>query len=140
MRILHFIIGKGNKHRSNGVNQVISGICKYSIKHGRSQCESGGRRRRCSHSHRPAGRLLHGGQKRRFGTTYYLCHAKTAKPPAEFAPSQRPIKCSLHTFYRLKPRQQLAIVRGGEKSPDCRQRPIGLQRMQHNPDHKGILL
>ena len=24
MRILHFIIGKGNKHRSNGVNQVIS--------------------------------------------------------------------------------------------------------------------
>lgn len=34
MRILHFIIGKGNKHRSNGVNQVISGICKYSIKHG----------------------------------------------------------------------------------------------------------
>lgn len=34
MKILHFIIGKGNKQRSNGVNQVISGICKYSIKHG----------------------------------------------------------------------------------------------------------
>ena len=34
MRILHFIIGKGNKQRSNGVNQVISGICKYSIKNG----------------------------------------------------------------------------------------------------------
>ena len=34
MKILHFIIGKGNKQRSNGVNQVISGICKYSIKNG----------------------------------------------------------------------------------------------------------
>jgi len=32
MKILHFIIGKGNKQRSNGVNQVIGGICKYSIK------------------------------------------------------------------------------------------------------------
>jgi hypothetical protein len=34
MKILHFIIGKGNKQRSNGVNQVIGGICKYSIKNG----------------------------------------------------------------------------------------------------------
>lgn len=34
MRILHFILGKGNKSRANGVNQVIAGIAKYSIRQG----------------------------------------------------------------------------------------------------------
>jgi glycosyltransferase involved in cell wall biosynthesis len=32
MRILHFILGKANKDRPNGVNQVIAGLCKYSIR------------------------------------------------------------------------------------------------------------
>ena len=30
MKVLHFILGKANKDRPNGVNQVIAGICKYS--------------------------------------------------------------------------------------------------------------
>jgi glycosyltransferase involved in cell wall biosynthesis len=30
MKVLHFIMGKGNKNRPNGVNQVIAGLCKYS--------------------------------------------------------------------------------------------------------------
>ena len=34
MKILQFIIGKGNKNRPNGVNQVISGHCKYLLKNG----------------------------------------------------------------------------------------------------------
>jgi glycosyltransferase involved in cell wall biosynthesis len=36
MRILHFILGKANKDRSNGVNQVIAGLCKYSAMNGQS--------------------------------------------------------------------------------------------------------
>ncbi|MDB4069206.1 glycosyltransferase [Pseudomonadales bacterium] len=36
MKILHFIIGKGNKNRPNGVNQVIAGLCKYSSLNGQS--------------------------------------------------------------------------------------------------------
>ncbi len=34
MRILHFILGKANKDRANGVNQVIAGLAKYSVRHG----------------------------------------------------------------------------------------------------------
>ena len=34
MKIFHFIIGKANKNRPNGVNQVIAGLCKYSSKNG----------------------------------------------------------------------------------------------------------
>ncbi len=34
MRVLHFILGKANKDRANGVNQVISGLAKYSVRHG----------------------------------------------------------------------------------------------------------
>lgn len=30
MKVLHFILGKANKDRPNGVNQVIAGLCKYS--------------------------------------------------------------------------------------------------------------
>lgn len=30
MKILHFILGKANKNRANGVNQVIAGLAKYS--------------------------------------------------------------------------------------------------------------
>lgn len=29
MKIFHFILGKANKERANGVNQVIAGLCKY---------------------------------------------------------------------------------------------------------------
>lgn len=36
MKIFHFIIGKGNKNRPNGVNQVIAGLCKYSSLNGQS--------------------------------------------------------------------------------------------------------
>ncbi len=34
MKALHFILGKANKDRANGVNQVIAGLAKYSIRHG----------------------------------------------------------------------------------------------------------
>lgn len=34
MRIFHFILGKANKDRPNGVNQVIAGLCKYQSKNG----------------------------------------------------------------------------------------------------------
>jgi glycosyltransferase involved in cell wall biosynthesis len=34
MRILHFILGKANKERANGVNQVIAGLAKYTARHG----------------------------------------------------------------------------------------------------------
>lgn len=34
MKILHFILGKANKNRANGVNQVIAGLAKYSSRHG----------------------------------------------------------------------------------------------------------
>jgi glycosyltransferase involved in cell wall biosynthesis len=34
MRVLHFILGKANKDRANGVNQVIAGLAKYSVRHG----------------------------------------------------------------------------------------------------------
>lgn len=34
MRILHFILGKANKDRANGVNQVIAGLAKYSARMG----------------------------------------------------------------------------------------------------------
>ena len=34
MKIFHFILGKANKNRPNGVNQVIAGICKYSSLNG----------------------------------------------------------------------------------------------------------
>ena len=34
MKIFHFIIGKANKDRPNGVNQVIAGLCKYSSLNG----------------------------------------------------------------------------------------------------------
>lgn len=34
MKILHFILGKANKDRANGVNQVIAGLAKYSVRHG----------------------------------------------------------------------------------------------------------
>lgn len=30
MRVLHFILGKADKNRANGVNQVVAGIAKYS--------------------------------------------------------------------------------------------------------------
>mgnify|MGYP001285410969 CR=1 FL=1 len=36
MKIFHFILGKANKERANGVNQVISGLCKYSSLNGAS--------------------------------------------------------------------------------------------------------
>jgi glycosyltransferase involved in cell wall biosynthesis len=34
MKVLHFILGKANKDRANGVNQVIAGLAKYSVRHG----------------------------------------------------------------------------------------------------------
>tara|TARA_B110000003_G_scaffold274231_1_gene313711 strand:- start:1741 stop:2865 length:1125 start_codon:yes stop_codon:yes gene_type:complete len=34
MKILHFIIGKANPNRPNGVNYVIHGHCKYAASHG----------------------------------------------------------------------------------------------------------
>lgn len=34
MKILHFILGKANKNRPNGVNQVIAGLAKYSVRQG----------------------------------------------------------------------------------------------------------
>ncbi len=34
MKILHFILGKANPNRANGVNQVVHGLTKYSINHG----------------------------------------------------------------------------------------------------------
>jgi glycosyltransferase involved in cell wall biosynthesis len=34
MKILHFILGKANPNRANGVNHVIHGLCKYSAKSG----------------------------------------------------------------------------------------------------------
>jgi glycosyltransferase involved in cell wall biosynthesis len=34
MKVLHFILGKANKSRSNGVNQVIAGMAKYLTLHG----------------------------------------------------------------------------------------------------------
>lgn len=34
MKILHFILGKANKDRANGVNQVIAGLAKYSARQG----------------------------------------------------------------------------------------------------------
>jgi glycosyltransferase involved in cell wall biosynthesis len=34
MRILHFILGKANKDRANGVNQVIAGLAKYCVRQG----------------------------------------------------------------------------------------------------------
>lgn len=36
LRVLHVILGKANKNRANGVNQVIAGLAKYSAKHGAS--------------------------------------------------------------------------------------------------------
>ena len=34
MRILHFILGKANPDRANGVNQVIHGLAKYQSRAG----------------------------------------------------------------------------------------------------------
>ncbi|WP_158626066.1 glycosyltransferase [Arsenicitalea aurantiaca] len=34
MKVLHVILGKADKNRANGVNQVIAGLAKYSAKHG----------------------------------------------------------------------------------------------------------
>lgn len=34
MKILHFILGKANKERANGVNQVVAGLAKYSARAG----------------------------------------------------------------------------------------------------------
>jgi glycosyltransferase involved in cell wall biosynthesis len=34
MKVIHFILGKANKDRANGVNQVIAGLAKYSVRHG----------------------------------------------------------------------------------------------------------
>jgi glycosyltransferase involved in cell wall biosynthesis len=34
MKILHFVLGKANKNRANGVNQVVAGIAKYCIRNG----------------------------------------------------------------------------------------------------------
>ena len=34
MRVLHFILGKANKDRANGVNQVIAGLAKYCTRQG----------------------------------------------------------------------------------------------------------
>ncbi len=34
MKVLHFILGKANKNRANGVNQVIAGLAKYSARLG----------------------------------------------------------------------------------------------------------
>lgn len=34
MRVLHFILGKANKDRANGVNHVIAGLAKFSARHG----------------------------------------------------------------------------------------------------------
>lgn len=36
MKIFHFIIGKANKNRPNGVIQVIARLCKYSSLNGQS--------------------------------------------------------------------------------------------------------
>lgn len=35
-RVLHVILGKADKNRANGVNQVVAGLAKYSAKHGAS--------------------------------------------------------------------------------------------------------
>lgn len=34
MRVCHFILGKANKNRANGVNQVIAGLAKYTVHKG----------------------------------------------------------------------------------------------------------
>lgn len=34
LKVFHFILGKANKNRANGVNQVIAGLAKYSIRLG----------------------------------------------------------------------------------------------------------
>ncbi len=34
MRILHFILGKADKRRASGVNQVVAGLAKYSVRQG----------------------------------------------------------------------------------------------------------
>ena len=34
MKVLHFILGKANKDRANGVNQMIAGLAKYSVRQG----------------------------------------------------------------------------------------------------------
>jgi glycosyltransferase involved in cell wall biosynthesis len=34
LRVLHVILGKANKNRANGVNQVIAGLAKYTAKNG----------------------------------------------------------------------------------------------------------
>ncbi|MBK6006671.1 glycosyltransferase family 4 protein [Ramlibacter ginsenosidimutans] len=34
MKVFHFILGKANKDRANGVNQVIAGLAKYSARNG----------------------------------------------------------------------------------------------------------
>lgn len=34
MKVLHVILGKADKNRANGVNQVIAGLAKYTAKHG----------------------------------------------------------------------------------------------------------
>ncbi|MBA3013504.1 MAG: glycosyltransferase family 4 protein [Desulfobulbaceae bacterium] len=34
MKVLHFILGKANKDRANGVNQVIAGLAKYTARYG----------------------------------------------------------------------------------------------------------
>ncbi|KJS28788.1 MAG: hypothetical protein VR64_22875 [Desulfatitalea sp. BRH_c12] len=34
MRVLHFILGKANKDRANGVNQVVCGLAKYCARNG----------------------------------------------------------------------------------------------------------
>jgi glycosyltransferase involved in cell wall biosynthesis len=34
MKILHFVLGKASKERANGVNQVVAGLAKYSIRAG----------------------------------------------------------------------------------------------------------
>lgn len=36
MKILHVILGKADKNRANGVNQVIAGLAKYTARHGAS--------------------------------------------------------------------------------------------------------
>ena len=36
MKILHVILGKADKNRANGVNQVIAGLAKHTAKHGAS--------------------------------------------------------------------------------------------------------
>ncbi|MFX0543398.1 glycosyltransferase family 4 protein [Roseovarius sp. S4756] len=36
MKVLHVILGKADKNRANGVNQVIAGLAKYTARHGAS--------------------------------------------------------------------------------------------------------